>query len=374
MKILQFQNAVLSDYITQKAVLKEAVSAAGTSITLTLDDNSQFDNADLLLIGKLGKARAEKCAINAAVSIGSTIQVDALKHIHAVGEPVQEILYNQIKVYHDDNAAGSSKTLLTTIDIQFDEDFTIYVDSTNTTGYAFFSLYNSVTEDESSFSIAIPYTSLDTKTKQKIRDYVSAFYPKPFSDVVFDLSLETAQQELSSDGSFKFKEKIWTFNTVEDQDDYSFADYSLTDLGQVLSATYDTYPMKIIEAPRYLKNTAGITSSGVPWTLFIWDETLYLDPIPSEVKEVKILGYKNLSGLDDETSETDITIPAFLAFKILADFWAGSDYKKAAYYAGRSEQIKLAMQKDNDKHFDQGSGFDNDDYDKRVLKGDFTIE
>ena len=372
MKIIKFQNSVLENYITETAILRKAVSVAGTSLELTLDDNSQLENSDLVIFGQLGDAKTEKAQINAVVSVGSIIQVDALKHIHKTGVKVQRTLYDQIKIYHDTDQTGASKSLLDTVDISFDQEFTTYADSVNTSGYVLFSLYNSVTADESGLSVAIPYTALDSGTKSRIRDFVKEFYPKQFSDTVFDLILETAQMELSADNSFKFKEKTWTFNTVADQKAYPFADNELDDLGQVLVIKYDDDEIKLINAPFYARITEGDDNVGTPTRAFIWANEIKFDPTPSEVKEIEIMGYKTLGALADEDDESAISIPAYLGFKILQDFWAGSDNQKASFYGGRANQIKEAMRMDNDKHFESDSAL-NTPPRRSGLVGEITI-
>lgn len=373
MKILKFQNSVLESYITERAILRKGILYAGTTVTLTLDDNSQLADDDLIIIGKLGEPRTEKAQISAVVVEGSTIVIDANKHVHNTGVKVQKVLYDQVKIYHDTDSTGATKELLATVNISFDEEFTTYADGTNLVGYAFFSLYNSVTTDESDISIAIPYSSMDSSAKARIREFVKEFYTKNFSDTSFDLILETAQMELSAESSFKFKEKKWTLNTVVGQESYPFASYGLSDLGQVLMIKHDNKVMEMINAPMYSRLTQDLIISGIPSRAFIWGNELKLNPTPSEVKEIEIIGYKTLGALEEETEETAISIPAYLGFKILQDFWAGSDYKKSSYYGGRANQIKVALLKDNDKHFDQGSGFDNQSTPNRGLGGDFTI-
>jgi hypothetical protein len=261
---------------------------------------------------------------------------------------------------------------MATVDISFDDDFTKYTDNAHSSGYAFFALFNSVTSDISGLSIAIPYTALDTEAKQKIRDFVKHFYTKDFSDDVFDMLLETHQRELFSKKEFKFREKAWTFNTIIGTQSYSFATINATDIDSILAMTYDTYPIDMMENEEFITRNSGTTASGVTLGAHIWNKTIYLSPTPSEVKEVKIFGYKSPASLTDETSETDLPIPQYLSYRVLQDLWAVFDTKKASFFAGRADQIERDLIKNDNKHF-ESTGWNKGTNPRRGLYGEFTI-
>jgi len=84
-----------------------ADATAGTSVTLTLENNNGFANADFIVIGYEGNELAELESINQAVTAGTTIRVATLKFNHVAGEPVTKYRYNQRKFYGATTVDGS---------------------------------------------------------------------------------------------------------------------------------------------------------------------------------------------------------------------------------------------------------------------------
>ena len=137
---------------------------------ITVDNISGFSDADYLLIGNFGSETAEIVQINGNPS-GSTITlVSATKFAHAESTKITIISYNQVKFYHTTTATFSDTNLLSTIDIQADNLYTIYTDSVNSSGFGWFKFYNSATTAVSQNSNAIPYADFDKNSTKKILD------------------------------------------------------------------------------------------------------------------------------------------------------------------------------------------------------------
>jgi hypothetical protein len=333
-KILQFDNhTIFADAAEEVATLRSP-STAGSSVSLTLDNNHGLAQNDYVLVEDIATARAEIAKINAAVTAGTSIQVDELLFPHNTGVKIYRLKYDQVKFFHA-ATVGGSKTLLGAVDIDADDQFTEYVDASNTSGYAFFALYNSTTTDQSSYSSAYPYSLLTLTAKSKIREFVKKFYKREWDDDTFGFLADMAESEIYAIRMWRFREKTFTFNTVANQQEYTFDSISLTDYGTLIYATYDGNPLQYVTIKENeILNWGTITSSDVR-AIFEWAETFILTPKPDGVKEVKLRYYANAAGFSEETTDTPVSLPQVIAFRILQDLWSMEDLKKSQYWENR---------------------------------------
>lgn len=344
-KILQFDNrSIFADIAEEKATLR-VPSAAGSSVTLTLDNNSGLANADYVLIEDVATSRAEIAKINAAVSAGTTIQVDTLKFPHNVGVKIYLLKYNQIKFFHAATIAGEKSLLGSATDLDVDDEFTEYVDATNSTGYAFFALFNSTTSAVSDYSSAYPYSLLTLASKSKIRDFVKQFYKKPLADAAFDMLIPIAEDEIFSIAPWRFREETATFNSVADQSDYPFLDNGITDFGTLAYITYNGDPVDLATFKENEILNWGTLISSYARVAHIWEETLTLTPAPDAIAEIKVKYWKNAPGFAQETTDTAVNMPQVIAFSILQDLWSMEDTKKSQYWENRKLQTIALLKK-----------------------------
>lgn len=137
-----------------KTYVTSPLSAAGT--TLNIADNNDLDNVDKILIGEVRDEKTEYVAINGAVTRGGSIIIaNTTKFSHELHAPVVKIYEYQVKLYGAATDGGSG-TLITTLDIQWDEDFTEYTLKTTDTAYAYYyaSFYDGVTIGAASSYVA----------------------------------------------------------------------------------------------------------------------------------------------------------------------------------------------------------------------------
>jgi hypothetical protein len=332
--------------VNEIAQIRVPVSA-GSSVQITLDNNNGLAQNDYVLIGEMGGTQTEIAKINAAVSAGQVIQVDTLVFPHGEGTKIYLLKYNQIKFYRAATIAGA-KTLLTTKAIDADNIFTEYQDTVNSTGYAFFTLYNSTTADESGYSGAYPYTLLKSSTRAKIRALMQSFYGRAYEEETFQALCDAAEAEVFAIKRWRFREAYTTFTTTNAQQAYSLATLGITDFGQLVYATYNGDPIIPIRIKTHkLLNWSTIVTT-TPRAIWEWAGSLYLTPIPDGAKTVELYYYKNSSGFDDETSETAIQLPIAIAARVAQWMWIIENPKKAAEYEKMYLQTISAM-KINDK-------------------------
>lgn len=347
MKILEFSNQSLMLMATQSALLKNN-AIAGSVNNITVDDNNGFAQNDFVLLGEIGQAKSEIFKVNAAVATGTGIQADSLTFPHSVGTPLYNIPYNQVKFYHSDTLTGT-KTFLAIVDIQADKETTIYKDATNSTGYAFFTLYNSETSVESGYSAGFSYGNISYGSRIKIREFVKEFFQKPLSETQFTMLCDSIEAEIFAIKKWKFREKIFTFNSVADQQKYSLLTIGATDIGQLVYATYDGHPVSTIDIKQHkILNWQSTNSSGIPVAVCEIDRELYFTPKPNAIASIELIYYKNSSGFADETTESEVQLPMAIAYRILQDLWAPFDQKKSAYYRTRFLETIDVMER-NDK-------------------------
>src|SRR3990167_7450919 len=79
-------------------------------------------------------------------------QSGGLRYAHSVGEPIYRIDFNQVVFYNNSTNTSTGATVLTTINLQIDDEFTRYEDTANTTGYGFARFKNATSGAFSSYS------------------------------------------------------------------------------------------------------------------------------------------------------------------------------------------------------------------------------
>ncbi len=349
MKILKFDNNSIMMLVSSTAIIKSPVMA-GSAKDITVDNNNDFAQDDFVLAGEIGKGTSEIFKVNAAVTAGTVIQADTLLFPHNAGTPLYQIPYNQVKFYHSASLTGD-KTLLGTEDIDADNDYTVHIDTTNISGYLFFTLYNSVTSVESGYSAGFDYSTISYGSRIKIREFVTSphNWNKELDEDTFNSLCDFAEAEIFSIRRWRFREKIASFSTVIDQQSYTKTEAGATDLGQLLYATYDDDPVWPINLRTHRRLNWNSSEVGSPRTICEFGGNLELTPVPSEVKTVKLYYYRNSTGFTDESTVSDVKLPQAIAFRVLQDLWATSDMKKSEYFERRYLQTISALKLDDIK-------------------------
>ena len=367
MKILQFNNNALMVLATQGAVVEAAVTA-GSAKNITVDDNNRLVQNDYIFAGLIGKAKSEIFKVNAAVTLGTVIQADALTFPHNIGTPLYKIPYNQVKFYYAETIAGD-KTLLDTLDIDADSEFTTYIDTVHTSGYFFFTLYNSTTATETGYSPGFGYGAIPYGSRIKIREFVTSphNWNKALDEDTFNSLCDFAESEIFAIKRWRFREKIVTFSSVAEQQAYTRSAAGATDLGQLVYATYDGNPVFPITLKVHQRLNWNNIQTGIPRTVCEFDGNLMFTPVPPEIKDIKLFYYRDSVGFADETIETEVKLPQAIGFRVLQDLWATADMKKSQYFEKRYLQTVSAMKLDDLKQVSKfpalsDVGMDNDSF------------
>jgi len=189
--ILKAYNRTLTED-RERTFLTAASAAAATTLTvIAVDTNSWADN-DYIIVGEIGSPTAEVLQLQGAVSDGTSITVDnngagGARFAHSIGEPVYRIDFNRVEFNRNSTNTISGVTVLTTIEIQPDDEFTRYEDTGSSTGFGFVRFNNQTSSVYSSYSDGVNYessgdgSSYDPRTlwrmRQRVRNHLDEDRP-----------------------------------------------------------------------------------------------------------------------------------------------------------------------------------------------------
>jgi len=166
----------------QKTYITSPITAGDT--TLTVQSIVGASVGGYILVGKIGSETSEIIQIHASTApSGSTITLKTTEvplYNHPTDTTVTFIPYNQVEISRATTTTGT-KTVLTTMDLAVDQEYSVYNDTTNTTGYAFARFKN---ESENTYSQYSAYQAYTHTERNKISTLVSSIQrrlPNKFS-------------------------------------------------------------------------------------------------------------------------------------------------------------------------------------------------
>ena len=188
-------------------------SVASGSGTITVDDPS-IAVSEYLLIGKFGDPDAEIVLTHASTTpSGLTITLAAnTTKAHTESDPVYIIDWNQIE-FSRATTSGGSKSVLATQDIEPTQEYSLYNDVTNTTGFGYARFKNVIDSNTfSEYSVEVPYTSYAIGT---VGEAVQAIYDEFKATPDIDFAFRQVNDCLDDINS---KKRRWTPSRVLDYD------------------------------------------------------------------------------------------------------------------------------------------------------------
>jgi len=216
----------------EKTYLTVAAVAADTTLTVASTDlapaatssNTWSDN-DYMIIGEIGQEGTEVMQVAAAVTSATSMTIDregsagGCRLPHPIGTPVYRIDYNQVRFYRNTTDTSTGSTLLSTQNLQPDDEFTRYDDGSNTTGYGFIRFYNATSSQHSAYSDGVNYedgkisSSRDPRTlwsiRKKVRKQLDEDNPNSkLTDEMIDNAVNDKQREIAHI-------RLWTFYEAE---------------------------------------------------------------------------------------------------------------------------------------------------------------
>jgi hypothetical protein len=298
----------------EKTYLTAPVKAGDTSLIVRAVDNNSWANDDWIILGEIGSKNAEILQINGSVSDGTILTIDnagsgGARYDHSVDEPVYRIDYNQIEFSRANTPTGS-KTVLATVEIQPDDEYTRYEDTANGSGYGFVRFKNSATSSYSSYSDAIPYTGYTKRSLGKIIAAVRRILGEPdfkfLTDEEIIEEINEKQRDVAHERLWSFLEDVFSDSSVAYKKEYKINESVV--LGKVHAITFKSRPLAKIDAHRFDILNWDTSQIGTPTHFSIWNNKIRLYPLPSSSAATT-----TLNG-DISASDTTITVNSTSSF------------------------------------------------------------
>lgn len=205
MIVLQADNRSLIQASKYSALVTNYSSGITTFSVLNATDSDFAANA-FILLSNFGSEDAEILKISSVnSSTGAIVTTTATLFSHAESTRVTIVPYDKARFFHTTTTTFDTVNPLTGfIALQPNDWFTSYSDEAYSTGYGWYSFYNSVTATYSQNSNSIPYTGFQSDTTENIlSDFFSLLNNK-------ELKLVTRQDALTwaSEGYGRMRNKL----------------------------------------------------------------------------------------------------------------------------------------------------------------------
>lgn len=159
------------DLLVNAVQVELADDATAGASTLTVSSITGIGVGDYLLVGEFGLETAEIVRVSTGVApSGTTITLNAnAVYGHGRSTVIYRIDRNQVEFSRSTTLTGG-KSVLATVDIQCDNLYTVYEDTTNSTGFGWYRFKNSGDTTYSNYSESYPYAGYGEQTVKKILD------------------------------------------------------------------------------------------------------------------------------------------------------------------------------------------------------------
>lgn len=325
----------------EKTYLTDSVDSGDTTLTVkAVDSNSMSDN-DWIIVGEIGSENAEVLQINGAVSDGTSLTVDnagsgGTRYAHSNGEPVYKILYNQVEFSHNSSDTSVGVTVLATNEIQPDDEFTRYEDTSNTTGYGFVRFKNTTDSTYSSYSDGVPYTGYSKKSLGRMIKAVRRLLGNPCDKKISDSDIREEinekQRDVGHERLWPFYETVRSVSSVQYQRKYDL-DNDIQ-CGKIWAINFDSQPLAKVNRSRFDMFNWDNNKTGDPTHFSIWNNKIVMYPLPDSSADTD-----ELDG-DITASVTTITLADVSDFRAPGRVLIGSEVISFEFIDSENNQLK----------------------------------
>ena len=137
--------------------------------SIEVKNASGLSSGDFLLLSGYGFENSELVEISSIANDTLTLS-SATNRAHTESSSVVKLKYDQVEFYQTSDNSFSTSNLLSTEDIQADEFYTRYEDTSNSSGFGWYRFKNSNTSNTSSEYGPIPYDGFATNSVKRILD------------------------------------------------------------------------------------------------------------------------------------------------------------------------------------------------------------
>lgn len=341
-------------------------SSGITSFSVLNATDSVFAIDAFLLLGNFGAENAEIVKIatvnNDTGAITTTTQT---LFSHSESTKVTILPYDQIRFFHTTTTTFGVGTPLTGyINLQPNDWFTSYSDETYSTGYGWYTFYNSVTATSSQESNAIPYAGFESNaTEQILSDFFSMISNK-------DLKLVTREDALSwaSEAYGKMRNKLNLTNveytasaitslsitpgTIEYDLPTDF-DHLISFISGVSASDPGAYSGTKLNID-FIPLREAYTYNGTGARYYIRGSKIGILPTPSASTTYHYMYLKRAARLSLNTDEVDLpnggeyVIKDYMLYRAYKKFQNASESKSSfeAFTAGLNDMIIASVKRD----------------------------
>lgn len=269
------------------------VSATGT---IKVKNTSGFVTGKFAILGSIGFEQSEIVRPTTITAPDTLVLSSATVFPHNADTKVTFLDQDKINIYRSTSGVNGSYSLLAAVNIQIDNDVTMYDDTTSTAGsYYKFSYLNSFTSVESDFSDPVAasgfqFASLKTMTDRVLSLFGDKDEEKVTRDEVKDYLNEIYEkaQQLSSIASKRFNTQTTTFVTVSKQTEYDLpADFLMEKSVKASTDNGSTFPYWC--ASKQVDSIGTAAQTNCRYGYWIYGSKIVLDdPIPSSNDSIKV--------------------------------------------------------------------------------------
>lgn len=280
--------------------------------TIVTKNNKGFANGDFIVLGNVGWEQAEIVKVNGAISGNTDLTVTATKFPHSADTRIVYIGWDKIRVYKSTTGINGTYSIVTTIDIQIDQDGTSYIDSsTSTTDYYKFCTYNSVTDTEGDFTDPVSTTGFVFYSAKTMVDRVLSLFGDSGAEFVsreevleyINELLEKATQEAVL-ATGRYNIKTHTFTVQSGVSDYILPSNFLMEKGIKIS-TDGGNNFNYSAVQRNWDSLGTTINTNVKYGYIISDGVLHLEnPTPSNSSDIVKVYYVEVPSLLSDPSDT----------------------------------------------------------------------
>jgi len=280
----------------ERTYLTAAVAVAATTLTVRAVDTNAWADNDYIIVGEIGSKTAEVLQVNGAVADGTSLTIDnngsgGARFAHAINEPVYRIRYNRIEFSHSATDSSGASSVLATNEIQPDDLFTRFEDTTNTTGFGFVRFNNQTSGVFSSFSDGVPYSGFTARSLGRIQKAVRTLLGEPdfkfLEDEEIRDSVNGKQRDVGQERLWPFFEDIFSTSSVAFQRDYPID--SGVVVGKAHLVTFKTQILGKIDSQRFNLLHWDTAITGDPTHVLTWQNSLRFYPIPSTAAQTNAI-------------------------------------------------------------------------------------
>lgn len=278
-----------------------------------------------MIVGEIGTESTEIMQMSAAVTSATSFTIDrsgqggGLRYDHPVGTPVYRIDFNRVEFSR--NATTNSTTgvsVITTIRIQPDDEFTRHDDTDNTIGFGFARFNNETTDSFSSYSDGVNYEELgesasrDPRTlfsmRKKTRQLLDEIDPNSrLTDSMIDEALNDHQRSIAHIRLWTFYEDELSFAIVANQFAYDIP----TSVQTIHGIRFDTQPLLWITKAEFdARHWDTDQSTMNPAFFSIFSRQILIVPRPSSASSTTAIN----DGSGITATSTSVTVDSTTGF------------------------------------------------------------